>query len=173
MKLWRRSSNRKWRRGAISGLRRKCHNFVIFRPIWPKFGPKLDLRMGHRDAMSPERYGAVRGAAAPFPAAPPSKWRPFNNSVIFQPICFKFEYKVDRRMGNDVAMPPQRRRTWRRSAISGGATLKMAFLVALHSHPFYNSITVIFWANLKGRSYDEVLCNTTAIKLFLVKRPSK
>ena len=35
--------------------------------------------MGHLDAMSPERYGAVRGGAAPFPAAPPSKWRPFNN----------------------------------------------------------------------------------------------
>ena len=108
MKLWRRSSNRKWRRGAISGLRKKCNNFAIFRPIWPKFGPKLDLRMGHRDAMLPERYGAVRGAAAPFPAAPPSKWRPFNNSVIFQPICFKFGWKVDRRMGNDVATPPQR-----------------------------------------------------------------
>ena len=64
--------------------------------------------MGHHNAMLPERYGAVRNAAAPFPAAPPSKWRPFNNSVIFQPICFKFEYKVDHRMGNDVTMPPQR-----------------------------------------------------------------
>ena len=64
--------------------------------------------MGHRDEMSPERCGAVRGGAAPFPTVPPSKWRPFNNSVIFQPICFKFEYKVDRRMGNDVATPPQR-----------------------------------------------------------------
>ena len=63
--------------------------------------------MGHRDAMSPEHYGAVRGATAPFPAAPPSKWRPFNNSVIFQPICFKFKYKVDPRIGN-VATLPQR-----------------------------------------------------------------
>ena len=86
----------------------KCNNFAIFRPIWPKFGPKLDLGMGHREAMLPERYGAVHGAAAPFPAAPPSKWRPLNNSVIFQPICFKFEYKVDRRMGHDVATPLQR-----------------------------------------------------------------
>jgi hypothetical protein len=63
--------------------------------------------MGHRDAMSRERYGAVLGAAAPFPAAPTSKWRPFNNSVIFWPIYLKFGWKVDRRMGNDVAMPPQ------------------------------------------------------------------
>ena len=38
---------------------------------------------------------------------PLSKWRPFNNSVIFQPICFKIEYKVDRRIGNDVATPLQ------------------------------------------------------------------
>ena len=74
--------------------------------------------------MSPERCGAVCGGAAPFPAARPSKWRPFNNSVIFQPICFKFEYKVDLRMGNDVAMPP--RCTWRCGALSGSATLKMA-----------------------------------------------
>ena len=58
--------------------------------------------------MSPDRCGAVRGVAAPFPAAPPLKWRPFNNSVIFQPICFKIKYKVDRRMGNDVATPLQR-----------------------------------------------------------------
>ena len=69
---------------------KKCHNFAVFRPIWSKFGPKLDHRMGHREAMSPERCGAVRGGAAPFQAAPPLKWRPFNNSVIFQPICFKF-----------------------------------------------------------------------------------
>ena len=63
--------------------------------------------MGNDVATPPQRYGAVCGAAAPFPAAPPSKWRPFNNSVIFQPICFEFEYKVDGRMGNDVAMSPQ------------------------------------------------------------------
>ena len=63
---------------------------LFFWPIWLKFGSKLDLRMGHREIMSPERYGVVRGAAAPFPAAPPLKWRPFNNSVIFWPICFKF-----------------------------------------------------------------------------------
>ena len=70
--------------------------------------------------MSAERCGAVRGGAAPFPAAPPSKWRPFNNSVIFQPICFKFEYKVDRRMKNDVATPPQRY-----STVSGAAQWTM------------------------------------------------
>merc|ERR1711996_18405 len=64
--------------------------------------------MGNDVATPPQRYGAVRVPAAPFPAAPPSKWRPFNNSVIFQPICFKFEYKVDRRMGNDVATRLQR-----------------------------------------------------------------
>merc|ERR1711873_342940 len=80
----------------------------LFRPIWPKFGSKLDLRMGHRDAMSPERCGAVRGGAAPFPAAPPSKWHPFNNSVIFQPIFFKFGKKVVRRMGIDVGTTLQR-----------------------------------------------------------------
>ena len=27
-------------------------------------------------------------------------------TVIFQPICFKFGYKVDRRMGNDIAALP-------------------------------------------------------------------
>jgi len=64
--------------------------------------------MGHRDGMSPERCDAVRGAAAPFPAAPSSKWRPFNNSVIFRPICFKFGKKVDRRMGVDVGTTLQR-----------------------------------------------------------------
>ena len=64
--------------------------------------------MGHRDGMSPERCDAVRGAAAPFPAAPPSKWRLFNNSVIFWPIFFKFGKKVDHRMGNDGATSPQR-----------------------------------------------------------------
>ena len=64
--------------------------------------------MGNDVVALPQRYGATRGAAVPFPAAPPSKWRPFNNSVIFQSICFKFEYKVDRRMGNDVATLPQR-----------------------------------------------------------------
>ena len=63
--------------------------------------------MGHRDAMLSERYGAVLGATAPFPAAPPSKWRPFNNSVIFWPICFKFGKKVDRTLGNDIATPPE------------------------------------------------------------------
>ena len=51
--------------------------------IWPQFGTKLDLEMGHRDGMSPERCDAVRGAAAPFPAAPSSKWRPFNNCHFF------------------------------------------------------------------------------------------
>ena len=87
---------------------RPFNNSVIFQPICFKFEYKVDGRMGNDVASPPQRYGAVRGAAAPFPAAPPSKWRPFNNSVIFQPICFKFEYKVDRRMGNDVATPPQR-----------------------------------------------------------------
>ena len=63
---------------------------AITLPFFDQFGPKLDLRMGHHDAMLPEGYRAVRGGAAPFPTVPPSKWRPFNNSVIFQPICFKF-----------------------------------------------------------------------------------
>ena len=64
--------------------------------------------MGNDVVAPPQRYGAARGAAAPFSAAPPSKCRPFNNSGIFQPICFKIEYKVDCRMGNDVATPLQR-----------------------------------------------------------------
>ena len=86
---------------------RPFNNSVIFQPICFKFEYKVDRRMG--DVVTPpQRYGAVCGAAAPFPAALPSKWRPFNNSVIFQPICFKFEYKVYRRKGNDVATPSQR-----------------------------------------------------------------
>ena len=63
--------------------------------------------MGNDVATPPQRYAAVCGAVAPFPAAPPSKWRLFNNSVIFQSICFKFRLKVDRRMRNEVAIPPQ------------------------------------------------------------------
>ena len=62
---------------------------------------------GNEVAMPLQRYGAICGAAAPFLAAPLSKWRPFSNSVIFQPICFKFEYKVDCMMGNDEATPSQ------------------------------------------------------------------
>ena len=69
---------------------RLFNNSVIFRPICFKFRKKVDCRTGNDVATPPQRYSAVRGAAAPFPAAPPSKWRPFNNSVIFQPICFKF-----------------------------------------------------------------------------------
>jgi len=46
--------------------------------------------MGNDVATPPQRYGAVRGAAAPFLVAPASKWRPFNNSVIFWSIFFKF-----------------------------------------------------------------------------------
>ena len=84
------------------------NNSVIFWPICFKIGKKVGRRMGNDVVTPPQRYGAVRGAAAPFPAAPPSKWRPFNNSVIFRPICFKFGKKVDRRMGNDVETPPQR-----------------------------------------------------------------
>ena len=80
--------------------------------------------MGNDVKTPPKRYGAVRGAAAPFPAAPPLKWHLFNNSVIFQSICFKFRLKVDRRMRNEVAM--LRRGKRRHSAISGGATLKTA-----------------------------------------------
>ena len=87
---------------------RPLNNFVIFQPICFKFEYKVDRRMGNDVATPPQRYGAVRGAAAPFPAAPPSKWRPFNNSVIFQPICFKIGSKVDRRMGNDIAALPHR-----------------------------------------------------------------
>merc|ERR1711873_340051 len=64
--------------------------------------------MGGNDVVTPpQRYSAVRGAAAPFPAAPPSKWRPFNNSVIFRPIFFKFGLRVERGMGNDVRTPLQ------------------------------------------------------------------
>ena len=55
-------------------------------------------------ATQPQRYGAEGGAAAPFLAAPLSKWRLLNNSVIFQPICFKFGEVVDGRMGNNVPM---------------------------------------------------------------------
>ena len=87
---------------------RPFNNSVIFQPICFKFEYKVDRRMGNDVATPPQRYGAVRGAAAPFPAAPPSKWRPFNNSVIFQPICFKIGSKVDRRMGNDIAALPHR-----------------------------------------------------------------
>ena len=104
---------------------RPFNNSVIFQPICFKFEYKVDRRMGNGVATPPEPCGALRGGAAPFPAAPPSKWRPFNNSVIFQLICFKSEYKVDRRMGSDVATPP-RRYVAVRGAISGGATLKMA-----------------------------------------------
>ena len=64
--------------------------------------------MGNDVATTLQPYSAVRGAAAPFPTALPSKWRPFNNSVFFLPICSKFEYKVDRKMGNDVKTPPKR-----------------------------------------------------------------
>merc|ERR1719419_1302011 len=63
--------------------------------------------MGGNVSMPPQCYGALHDAAAPFPPAPPSKWRPFNNSVNFQPICFIFRYMVNSRMGNDLAMPPQ------------------------------------------------------------------
>merc|ERR1711873_11636 len=96
---------------------------------------KVDRRIGNDVATRPQRYGAVGGAAAPFPAAPPSKGRPFINSVIFQPICFKFEYKVDHRMGNHVATPPQRY-----GAVRGAAA---PFLVASPSKwcPFYNSVS--------------------------------
>merc|ERR1711942_54848 len=94
---------------------RSFNNSYIFQPICFKFEYKVDRRMENDVATPPKRCGAVRGGAAPFPAAPPSKWRPFNNSVIFQPICFKFEYKVDRRMRNDVATPSERS-----GAIRGG-----------------------------------------------------
>ena len=53
-------------------------------------------------ATPPQCYGAICGAAALFLAAPPSKWRLFNNSVIFRPICFKFWLEVDLRMGNGL-----------------------------------------------------------------------
>ena len=58
--------------------------------------------MGNGVVMPPQRYGTIRGTADPFPAAPPSKWRPFNNSIIFCPICFKFGLEVDLRMGNGL-----------------------------------------------------------------------
>ena len=40
--------------------------------------------MGNDVAPLPQRYGTVCGAVAPFPAVPPSKWRPFNNSFFSQ-----------------------------------------------------------------------------------------
>ena len=68
--------------------------------------------MGNDVVTPPQRYGAVRGAAAPFPAAPPSKWRPFNNSVIFWPICFKFGLEVDLRMGNGLKVTGTKSFNW-------------------------------------------------------------
>ena len=68
--------------------------------------------MGNDVVTPPQRYGAVRGAAAPFPAAPPSKWRPFNNSVIFRPICFKFGLEVDLRMGNVLKVTGTKSFNW-------------------------------------------------------------
>ena len=44
---------------------------VIFWTICFKFGWKVDHRMRNDVAMPPQRYGAVRMAAAPFLAAPP------------------------------------------------------------------------------------------------------
>ena len=81
--------------------------------------------MGNDVVTTPQRYSAVRGAVAPFPAAPPSKWRPFNNSVIFWPICVEFGKKVDHKMGNDVPTPLHCYGALR-GAISGDAILKMA-----------------------------------------------
>ena len=68
--------------------------------------------MGNDVVTPPQRYGAVRGAAAPFPAAPPSNWYPFNNFVIFRPICFKFGLEVDLRMGNGLKVTGTKSFNW-------------------------------------------------------------
>ena len=86
---------------------RPLNNSIIFRSIWLKFNPVADLRIGNDDITPPQRYGAVGGVPAPFLAPPPSKWRPFNNSVIFRSIWLKFGPVTDLRMGNDDATPPQ------------------------------------------------------------------
>ena len=51
--------------------------------------------------------GTIPGTATLFSAVPPSKWRPFNNSVIFWLIYFKCGKKVAQGMANDVATVPQ------------------------------------------------------------------
>jgi hypothetical protein len=113
---------------------RPVYKSVIFESFCFKFGLKVDHGMGNNVVALQQRYVAVRGAAAPFPAAPPSKWRPFNNFVVFQLICFKFESKVDRRMRNDVATSPQRY-----GAVRGAAA---PFPAASHSkwRPLNNSV---------------------------------
>ena len=42
----------------------------------------------------------------------PSKWRPFNNSVIFRPLCFKFGLEVDLRMGNVLKVTGTKSFNW-------------------------------------------------------------
>ena len=111
---------------------RPFNNSVIFWPIFFKFGKKVDRRMGNDVATPLQRYSALCGTAAPFPAAPPSKWRPFNNSVIFWPICFKIGKKVDCRMGNDVGTPPQR------NGVVRGAAAPFPAAAHLKWRPFNN-----------------------------------
>merc|ERR1711873_248035 len=111
---------------------------------------KVDRRIGNDVATRPQRYGAVGGAAAPFPAAPPSKWRPFINSVIFQPICFKFGLKVGRRMGNEVETPPQRYGAKR------GAAAPFPAAPPSKWHPFNNSnfLANLLQIRVEGRLLD-------------------
>ena len=89
---------RTWRPSVLSGGARSkwrlFNNSFIFQLICFKIEYKVDCRMGNDVATPLQRYGAVRGAAVPFPVAPPSKWRPFNNSVIFQPISFYVVQKL-------------------------------------------------------------------------------
>ena len=82
-------------------------DFVIFCPIEAKFGSKTDCKMGSENATPLSRYRAIGSSAALILAAIHSKWQPFNFSVIFWPVLFKFGWKVDHRIENDVAMPPQ------------------------------------------------------------------
>ena len=104
--------------------------------------------MGNDVATTPQPYGAVRGAAAPFLTAPPSKWRLFNNSVIFQSICFKFRLKIDRRMRNEVAMPPQCY-----GAVSG-ATVPFPVAPLLKRRLFNNFPANLAQIQTEGRSKD-------------------
>ena len=91
-----------------------------------------------------QRYAA----AVPFPEALPSKWRPFNNSAIFQPICFKFEYKVDPRIGNDVVSPPHCYGDVR------GAVAPFPAAPPSKSRPFYNFVILY----LAKTMFCQVLC---------------
>ena len=131
----------------------KSHGSVTF--MSPRLY-KVDHKMGNDVKTPPKRYGAVRGAAAPFPVAPPLKWHLLNNSVIFQSICFKFRLKVDRRMRNEVAIPP------RCYGAASGATVPFPVVPLLKRRLFNNS--VIFqpiWLKF-GQKVDRRMGNDVA-----------